>query len=722
MHVPFDLPWPEPPEKQTRRGPAAKVGRPRPRKGGPREPCEETPEEHRHPQEEEEAKGRDRGSDVPVRPTVRRLGERDFRSLAEGVSDAIVVTDASGRIGWANGATTVVFGYGREELVERPVEILLPQRIRERHARAVARSVRNEAEDIAGTSTMVTGLRKDGEEIPLEVSLSTSGEGEDRLFFVCLRDVSERQASEEALEELTHLHELILNSTAESILVVGGTGRVRFLNRALTEMTGWSEETLLGEEMHGILHRSPREEGLPRECCPVLSPLRDGRAHRGTTTFFRRDGSELKARFSSSPILLDEGEAGAVVLFEDITGRIRLEDQLRQAQRMETVGLLTGGIAHDFNNLLSVILLSVEAIESTLEPAGNFLRSGLRDIREAAESAAEMAGKLLGFGRNAPLNRTPLNLAEVVGGMRSMLRRVIPETIDLRLTLGGEKHPVEADAGAVEQILLNLVTNARDAMPRGGELAIEVVKGTPEDPHRRDHSGGYTRISVRDTGMGMTPETLERVFDPFYTTKEPGRGTGLGLAMVYGLVERHGGQVEISSEPGEGTEVHLFFPTFTGDMEVERAQDGKETRPLEGNERILVVEDEKAVLDMAARTLERQGYHVLPASEGEMAMEILVERGGDVDLVLADLIMPRKGGMSLLKEARNAGYDMPFLFTSGYLVEEDREAMLAGENVHFLAKPWRNRSFLLLIRDILDETDQPTSSPEEGSSREDSWA
>jgi two-component system NtrC family sensor kinase len=394
------------------------------------------------------------------------------------------------------------------------------------------------------------------------------------------------------------------------------------------------------------------------------------------------------------------------MIVQDVSEQRRLEAQLRQAQKMEAIGQLTGGIAHDFNNLLSVITLNAQLVAASLEATPGEVLPELEDIQEAARKATTMTKQLLGFSRHADLRMVPTDLARVVAKLSSMMRRVLPENITIRIDAEEAVHAVRADAGAVEQMLLNLATNARDAMPDGGKLQIDVGEREVQEVTLASHPwitpGRYVCIRVRDSGIGMDEETRSRIFEPFFTTKAPGVGTGLGMAMVYGLTKQHGGFVTVLTALGRGTTIELYFPVVG-----EAAQPLDSVESLDGvrggSETILLVEDEDTLRRSAKRVLERYGYTVLVAADGQEGLERYRAHKTEIDLVVSDLIMPRVGGAQLHRTLREEGDRVRFLLASGYVGRESGGHEALDPSIPILRKPWALRDLLTRIRELLDQ-------------------
>jgi CheY-like chemotaxis protein len=367
---------------------------------------------------------------------------------------------------------------------------------------------------------------------------------------------------------------------------------------------------------------------------------------------------------------------------------------------MEAIGQLTGGIAHDFNNELSVIILNAQLVADAIEAGGEVRAEDVRDIEDAAKRAATMTKQLLGFSRRADLTFAPTDLAYVATRLSGALRRLVPENIELRLVADDAVPAVRADAGAVEQMLLNLITNARDAMPRGGLLEV-AVRDRPACGGGADADRRHVCVSVRDTGIGMDEGTRSRIFEPFFTTKPVGVGTGLGLAMVYGLMRQHDGFVDVESAPGAGTTIRLGFPA-TAEVAAARPRRDSRATAQDGAETILLVEDEDALRRVTRRALERHGYQVLTAANGGEALRVLRERGGRVDVVVSDLVMPVMGGAQLYHALFREFGPVRFILTSGYAGREADERTTLPPSVPFMAKPWSLEDLLKQVRAALD--------------------
>jgi two-component system, cell cycle sensor histidine kinase and response regulator CckA len=407
--------------------------------------------------------------------------------------------------------------------------------------------------------------------------------------------------------------------------------------------------------------------------------------------------------------------AGRVVhsYVEDITDRMRLEAQLRQAQKMESVGQLAAGVAHDFNNMLTIIqghcsmlLAKADLPENVSEP--------IQSTYFAAERAAALTRQLLMFSRRSTLQLKPLDLHETVGNMTRMLHRLIGENISLNFVSAGQPPVILADRGMMEQVVMNLSVNARDAMPDGGVLNISLEPIDLDKNYRDAHPGSaigrFVRLRVSDTGIGMDSATLTHLFEPFFTTKEIGSGTGLGLATVYGIVKQHDGWVEVASHPGRGTDFDVFFPFREGLVVPEARIPAPAARAANGSETILVVEDEPVLREMTRAILENSGYQIIEAASGREALEVWNRRSGPIDLLLTDMMMPEGvSGMELAERLLGLQPGLKIIFTSGYTVHELDEDVLARTRGRFLQKPYSYERLSGTVRDCLDQTAVATS-------------
>jgi two-component system cell cycle sensor histidine kinase/response regulator CckA len=466
-----------------------------------------------------------------------------------------------------------------------------------------------------------------------------------------------------------------------------------------------------GKLAHGTPHAGDHGVGAPGRMDRGADAPSGGQPHRNAMQrAFRALKDAVERLFS--PYTTSEQLLGALRRIEgirtaaEVAERRWLEAQLRQAQKLETVGQLAGGIAHDFNNILAVILANSEMLASALPSERADLKASLEKIQAAARGGAGMVRGLLGFSRRADLDFTALDLREVVASLGQMVRPILPDDVEIRIAAPPAACPVQADGGALQQILLNLVTNARDAMPSGGTLSIEVAKAPidgsfPEAVPWVDPDAYYC-VAVSDTGVGMDQTTVEKIFEPFFTTKAPGSGTGLGMSMVYGLTKQHGGFVHVYSELGAGTAVKVYLPR-SPDSALAALEAAPAVEQLTGRgERILLVEDKEELRSTTRRVLERLGYVVIEAVDGEDGLEKLrADRG--IDLILSDVLMPKLNGPALYRTVRETSPSAKFLFTSGYSEGDIAQRSLLDPGVMFVAKPWTIADLARQVRRALDQ-------------------
>jgi two-component system cell cycle sensor histidine kinase/response regulator CckA len=517
---------------------------------------------------------------------------------------------------------------------------------------------------------------------------------------IVVEDTARRRA-EQARRRSGAEYRAIVENAAYGIYRSSFDGRFLKVNPALVRMLGYGSETeVLGLDLARDVYLNPDQRNQ------LIAQFRTAEQIQGAEAEWKRkDGHRIVVRLSGRPVQSERGDLlGFEMMAEDVTEQRALEHALRQAQKMETIGQLASGIAHDFNNLLTVILAHARLLKDAVPADQPDMRRDLDAVHEAARHGAELVHKVLGFSRREKLDLQPLSLAEYLQETVETLRRVLPATVEVEFA-ATEDAVVEADPGAVQQILLNLGTNARDAMPDGGTLHIELRRTRLDAEDRPLHAwvapGSYACIAVSDTGVGMDQATLARVLEPFFTTKPPGVGTGLGMAMVYGLVKQHKGFVHLYSEQGQGTTVKVYFPLVYRAAPRPAAQAPEDSLPG-GNEAILLAEDDPTLRRVAERLLGKVGYRVLSARDGAEALSVWGRRRAEIALVITDMIMPKATGFDLYEAVRRHGATVPVLFTSGYAAPSYRKTVAGDERVAFVTKPWTVSDLLLQVRTMLD--------------------
>ena len=513
-----------------------------------------------------------------------------------------------------------------------------------------------------------------------------------------LQDITERRRANEAIRVSELRMRMFVEDARDAVLQLTPNLTIEMLNPAFESITGWPRARWIGRSFFDLVEEPAR--GRARQVFQRL--LRGEKIPAFELSLLRPGGGHVVLEFTAAPEHADGRMAGLMAIGRDLTARKNLEEQLQQAQRMESVGQLAGGIAHDFNNILAVILMQSSLIEN-LENPSEAIREGLQQIKLAAERAAGLTRQLLTFSRRQHMQLRDIDASQVVEDLGKMLRRILGEDIELHIQTSQNLPLVHADVGMFEQVIMNLVVNARDAMPHGGRLTITTTSEESPSDESIALPGRQVVLTVEDTGMGIPPEVLPRIFEPFFTTKDVGKGTGLGLATVYGIVRQHGGTVKVRSVPGEGSTFRIELPA------VERgesaAQRGTPHVDLGGgNETILVVEDEAVVRGLVRTVLEQKGYRVIEAVSGVAAHELWQERGASFDLLLTDMVMP--GGLSGRELAKRIHLERPYLpviYTSGYSADAVSEGFPLREGVNFLQKPFGPLRLLSAVRTALDE-------------------
>jgi PAS domain S-box-containing protein len=500
----------------------------------------------------------------------------------------------------------------------------------------------------------------------------------------------------------------VLDSVEAGVVACDAEGAFTLFNRAARALHGLPDEPAPSERWiaHFELFQPDGVTPLPLEDSPLFQALRGERPRNVEMVIKPRQGAPRTVVASAQPIEPADGNtAGAVMAVHDITDRKRLEAQFRQSQKMDAIGRLAGGVAHDFNNILTVILGCSQIIDAKLGPEAE-VREDLGEIERAAERAAALTHQLLAFSRLQILDLKVLDLNAVVTDIEQMLRRLIGPDVDLRTSIAASDATIRADAGQIQQVILNLALNARDAMPRGGQLTIgtrEMRLDEEQVRHDPDLAAGrYVLLEVTDTGVGMDEETRSRIFEPFFSTKEPGKGTGLGLATVHGIVKQSGGHVEVWSEPGRGAAFRIYLPRVEAQARApEPGARGGPAAALRGSEVVLVVEDEDPVRSFLLRTLQGGGYRVLEARDGVEALATCAAQDTPIDLVITDVLMPRMRGTELAARLAALNPRPKVLLISGYPDPSMFQDAEPAES-RVLQKPFGPETLLLEVRRVLE--------------------
>ncbi|MGO9239906.1 MAG: PAS domain S-box protein [Bryobacteraceae bacterium] len=622
--------------------------------------------------------------------------EAHYRLMFNSVSDAVFVHTFGeggppGHFVEVNDNACRYLGYTREELLQiGPHDITAPE---ERFKmKAIREILLAEGQDLFET----TNIAKDGRRIPIEVNARLVHLDNSKAVISSVRDISERRKSEEAIRSLA----TAVEQAGETIVITALDGTIQYCNPAFEKITGYSREEAIGQNPRVLKSGKHDREFYER----LWAAITQGKVWTGRLTNKKKDGSLYEEDATISPIRDESGNiSGYVAIKRDVTEWRQLEDQLRQAQKLESIGQLAGGVAHDFNNLLTVINGYSDFLLDRLKEPGP-LRSYAEAIRKAGQRAGSLTKQLLAFSRKQVIEPRVLDLNATIRDSAPMLQRLIGEDVALDTHLGDGLGQVMADPDQIHQVIMNLAVNARDAMPHGGKLDIETANADLDATdsramHPEAMPGPYVLMTVTDTGHGMEDAIRKRIFEPFFTTKEPGKGTGLGLSTVYGIIRQNGGWIDVWSEPGVGTSFQLFLPRIDASPLFEAIPN--RTPSQGGGETILVVEDQKAVRLLADAALQRYGYRVLLASDAESPILVAQQYAGAIQLLLTDVVLPGMNGRQLAERMQALHPKLKVLFTSGYTSDVITRQGVLDQGLAFIAKPFSPDALAAKVRAVL---------------------
>ena len=636
------------------------------------------------------------------------LVEREelFQLISENAADMIAIVDMEGRRIFNSLSYQTVVGYSPEELQAFSAFEQIHPDDRER-----VKNAADEARRSGIGKTLEYRLRhKNGAWLVLESTCSVihNGNGEPEKLVIVNRDITERKRAEEALRRSEADFRSVVEDAPYGIYRAGITGRFLQVNPALQKML-WYEarQDLLRKDLATDIFQHKAEYQRLTEILSRTEEIKDMEME-----WKRQDGTPITVRCSGRSVNDENGIPAYFEVFaEDVTEKRVLEKQLRMAQKMEAIGRLSGGIAHDFNNLLGVIIGYSRVLKRQLGDNNALLEHAL-EIEKAGQRAASLTKQLLAFSRQQVLTPAVLSFNTLATDMEKMLPRLLGEDIEVSLVLDPELGNVKADQGQIEQVIMNLAVNARDAMPSGGKLKIQTANVVLDQSYTRNHpgskAGDFVMLGVTDTGTGMDTATLAHMFEPFFTTKERGKGTGLGLATVYGIVKQSDGYISVESSPGRGSSFEIYLPRYEGQPAAE-PQPIDHPEKLGGTESILLAEDSESLKKLAQTNLESVGFRVLSASSGEEALEIATRHGSTFDLLLTDVVMPGMNGRVLAEQLLPRQPGMKVLYMSGYT-----DSFIAGHGVlepgtHLLHKPFTEEVLIRKVREVLDGGKQPPS-------------
>jgi PAS domain S-box-containing protein len=625
---------------------------------------------------------------------------RELQLILDAAGEGVYGVDLEGRVTFVNPAAAQMVGWSQEEMLGRTQHALVhhsrndgsPYPIAECPVYAVFR------DGVARQVTDEVFWRKDGTSFPVEyISTPIREAGELVGAVVIYKDITERKLAE---DQLLQLSQAVMQSPVP-IVITDNFGKIEFVNQMFTKLSGYSADEVIGKSPSSLKSGKTRPEVYES----LWGTVSSGRVWAGDLHNRHKNGDLYWVHSTISPIRNSAGTISHYMAFqESMTERKQLEEQLRQAQKMEAIGQLAGGVAHDFNNILTVIMGFGQLLQHALE-ADDPKRGNLKQILDAAERATHLTSSLLAFSRKQVMLLQPVELNELTRNLTRFLSRIIGEDIALRTELGADPLPVLADSGQLEQVLMNLATNARDAMPGGGELHIRTQSVLLDQEFYRQHgygaSGHYALVSISDTGVGMDAEVREKIFEPFFTTKAPGRGTGLGLSIVYGIVKQHGGYITIDSACGAGTTFSIYLPLTIEDRE--KAEERGSSEPVRGGkETILVVEDDAMVRHLVDSVLRSFGYRVLLAENGEEAIALFEANWHAIDLALLDVIMPRMNGKQVCEVLRGRSPRLKVLFLTGYTADLIQDKGILVDGIDLILKPAQPDDLAKKVRAMLD--------------------
>ena len=620
-----------------------------------------------------------------------------FRTLVDRVNDAIEVNDPeTGQFLDLNEKACTGLGYTREELLSLRVGDVDPSMIPDAF-KACKEKLWN-----TGSSTMESARRrKDGTTFPVEVNLKWVWLNRDYMVAV-VRDISERKKSEAALRKSEELFRSLIENGSDLITVLNAHGVIRFQSPSSQRLMGYTPEQLVGQNCFAYIHL----DDIPR----VQRALAQGMANPGMQVpaelRFRHQNGQWRTLQSIGKSIAGQAEEGFIVVnSRDISDTRALEEQFRQSQKMEAIGQLAGGVAHDLNNILTVVQIQIDLLKCGAPLAPAQLESIL-DIEKASRRAADLTRQLLMFSRRQAAQKTDLDLNGIVTNITRMIQRILGEDIGIHIRYAPQPLPVHADVGMMEQVLMNLTVNSRDAMPNGGRLVIEtsVVEMDEFAARQRPQArvGRFVCLTVSDTGRGIPVEILPRVFEPFFTTKDVGKGTGLGLATVFGIAQQHNGWINAYSEVGNGSTFRFYLPlhNVAGSAESDPPAVGDMRG---GTETILLVEDEQSLRALTRNVLTRLGYRVLEATTGLAAFDVWKEHRQEIRLLLTDMVMPDGvSGRELAQQLGEADPKLKVIYTSGYSRDIAGHNFPLEDGVNFLSKPFQAAKLAQTVRNCLD--------------------
>ena len=636
--------------------------------------------------------------------------------LLEALPDAIVAVDREGTIVQVNSQTLALFGYSRGELVGQKVEILVPESYRPQHHQHREKFAEIPKTRRMGADLDLYGRRRNGSQFPVEISLSPVSTEKGMFVLSAIRDISDRKRIAEELRRANEeLHRRtaeqlgeyrsrlasIIDSSEDAIIGKGLDGIITSWNKGAERVYGYTPEEVVGKHI-SILAPSDRPDEIPE----ILKKIARGESvEHYESVRVTKDGQPLNVSISVSPLRDAKGEVvGASAIARDITAQRKAEGQLHQSQKMEAIGRLAGGVAHDFNNILAIISACTEFLRDRIDRAAESSQY-VENIQKSIERGSSLTRQLLTFSRSSVIRPRVLDLNERLKDVGKLLRPLMGDDVDILIVSKSPAAVVEADPGQLDQIVVNLAVNARDAMPHGGKFILETRSEKVDEAFAEQHQnmapGKYVLLAVSDTGSGMDEATVARIFEPFFTTKEVGKGNGLGLATVYGIVKQSAGHILVYSELGHGTTFKIYLPSADHKIGLASKPEVETVSPKRQGTTILLVEDDEIMRRLTRQLLQEHGYTIVEADDGKSALEWVASHAGPIDLLLTDVVMRRMSGPELVERLNASHPNLKVVYMSGYTGELIAEREVLKRGVTLLEKPFTRTALLNTIHATL---------------------
>ena len=636
--------------------------------------------------------------------------------LLEALPDAIVAVNREGTIVQVNSQTLALFGYSRGELVGQKVEILVPESYRPQHHQHREKFAEIPKTRRMGADLDLYGRRRNGSQFPVEISLSPVSTEKGMFVLSAIRDISDRKRIAEELRRANEeLHRRtaeqlgeyrsrlasIIDSSEDAIIGKGLDGIITSWNKGAERVYGYTPEEVVGKHI-SILAPSDRPDEIPE----ILKKIARGESvEHYESVRVTKDGQPLNVSISVSPLRDAKGEVvGASAIARDITAQRKAEGQLHQSQKMEAIGRLAGGVAHDFNNILAIISACTEFLRDRIDRAAESSQY-VENIQKSIERGSSLTRQLLTFSRSSVIRPRVLDLNERLKDVGKLLRPLMGDDVDILIVSKSPAAVVEADPGQLDQIVVNLAVNARDAMPHGGKFILETRSEKVDEAFAEQHQnmapGKYVLLAVSDTGSGMDEATVARIFEPFFTTKEVGKGNGLGLATVYGIVKQSAGHILVYSELGHGTTFKIYLPSADHKIGLASKPEVETVSPKRQGTTILLVEDDEIMRRLTRQLLQEHGYTIVEADDGKSALEWVASHPEPIDLVLTDVVMRRMSGPELVERLNASHPNLKVVYMSGYTGELIAEREVLKRGVTLLEKPFTRTALLNTIHATL---------------------